>query len=311
MIPPMIAYRERSTTSPESHPSRRVRARVRTMATMNANSRKTPNEETGNKPNGVGSWKSTGLIQSPPAPANERRGDQRACPHDDRGVGQIEYRPHVHVDIVDDVAEAEAVEDVPERSAHDQAEPPLPRPSRRPCRSIVEEDGKHGQGDGHRGPGRKARQEPKGDAAIVDQREREQVRDQDPRPSHGNEARHLGRPGQAAGKPQDPRGAGGPGTRRQRTATRCRSSRSLHLMHSRVYGITRRRLPSIGFRHPTQIPKVPLLTRSRASSTISSIPCTLLEMASSFSRSKVSVATSTRSSSYPATSAMGFSSVLT
>src|SRR6516225_10863547 len=106
-------------------------------------------------------------MDSPPTPTGNRRCDQRSGPYDDRGVGQVEYRPNVDIEIIDNGAKAEAVHDVPERSAHDQPEAPLPKGSGRPCAPIVKEGRQHGQGEPERRRGGETRKEPEGNALVV------------------------------------------------------------------------------------------------------------------------------------------------
>ena len=60
-------------------------------------------------------------------------GDQDA--HDDAGVGEVEHRPAVKVDVVDHVPLGEAVDGVGGRTAEDEAESDLgerPRPEALP-----------------------------------------------------------------------------------------------------------------------------------------------------------------------------------
>src|SRR5437879_3469949 len=236
-IPPMMAYRERSTTSPESHPRRRVRVRVSRMAAMNASRRKMPNDDTGNVPNGVGIWNSTGFTCSPPvfaAPAVQGSRGQHAGPRHDRGVSQIEHGPAVDVEVIHHIAEVEAIHDVPERPADHEAGTPLSGTPCRPCAPIVEEDREHGQGERHRDDGGEPGEQPEGNPLIVYDRKREDARDQHPRSTRRNEP--LDRPFRplTGGEAQHSRAAKGPGDGGHRATGRCRSSRSLHLMQSRA-----------------------------------------------------------------------------
>src|SRR6516165_12617788 len=115
-------------------------------------------------------------MASPPTPAGNRRCDQRSGPYDDRGVGQVEYRPDVYIEIIDNGAKAEAIHDVPERSANHQPETPLPKGSGRPCGPIVKERRQHGQGEPDRRRRRETGKETEGNALVVYDREGECVR---------------------------------------------------------------------------------------------------------------------------------------